>query len=789
MTFVEIITEKFSPALLEQVVVEQALLDAAARAALFTVLGFPPGGLAEKTVGAYGVRTARLAWGLYEKLSDSDWQTASLLEPHLDIVDIIVGRIEPAILERVVFDHGLLDESLRNALFKASGLSYREIVEKTIGAYGAQKARLAWAIYEQVYDAEWSTAKLLALHFPRDVSYHNHQASLVGRIPTLPLLELNAFLETVKAQVCLVVARKGNDVARGTGFLVAPDLILTCRHVLKQFQPGDDVVKNGSRIEVYFDFFYGEPVNDVGLTLPGAQKVGLAAEWHIASADLIDPDGVIGALSDEVLARMLTALDFVLLRLDKKVGLQPINRSGGRRRKWIQFAPNAVPQGLQPEHWIIIPQHPNGFPLKIDLGRYREIDPSETRIRYNTNTAPGTSGAPCFNHQFQLVGLHNASVGPEAKRLANQAIRFDHIAALIADHVDEAANVKDYYKRWSTSRVGEPPRVILGREVLLDWISGSLQAAPLRLADRVYVAKANVPGAGSTFSSDVLHAEIRDDKKIRRSVYGTAGQQLPATAKDFLTSLLRELGIKEAQMASMPPQPGAPAAHVESPSLPGEVDKLERWISDELPTWLGDIISAHVEKKVDRRIAARQALELYRQQEMEVPPDMERDAAAAEPIYVRTADAWNFAYVVIDELRVADYQGKGSATKITTEVGSLLAALVKGKPETAMHPGLRRLRWMFLGYLPDFVGVAQAGSDGATVEELDPAAVSVKEILAVIGRMSDAHLQLQEGSNGPATRAMAKVFAQQPSAPENRLPGLQQAVSAYSAALLEEITV
>jgi hypothetical protein len=127
------------------------------------------------------------------------------------------------------------------------------------------------------------------------------------------------------------------------------------------------------------------------------------------------------------------------------------------------------------------------------------------------------------------------------------------------------------------------------------------------------------------------------------------------------------------------------------------VDKLERWLPDELPAWLGDLITVHVERKVDRRIAARQALEFYEKQGLDAPMETKEDAAAAGPIFVRTADAWNSAYVVIDELRVSDYQGNGSSTNFTTEVRSLIAALVKGKPRTRCIPGCERLRWMFLG--------------------------------------------------------------------------------------------
>ena len=305
--------------------------------------------------------------------------------------EIIAKKIAAATLERVVFDQAVIDTPQRTAIFKASGLSVDEIGEKVVRAYGSQSSRLAYGLYEQISDTDWKTAQLLLTHFSSGPeTYQNHQASLVGRIPTLPLDTLSKFLDAVKKHVCLIVSRKGDtgNVIRGTGFLVAPDLVLTCRHVLKSFLK-DDVLANGNRIGVYFDFHSGDPVEAIDPDLPNARRVELANNWYVESGDDTDPDGVEGDLTAEDAARIGSALDFILLRLQEPVGRQPIERGGGPRRGWIILPADAVPRSLAPQDWIIIPQHPNGLPQRIDLGRFRAADQTGTRIRYGTNTARG----------------------------------------------------------------------------------------------------------------------------------------------------------------------------------------------------------------------------------------------------------------------------------------------------------------------------------------------------------------------------------------------------------------
>jgi hypothetical protein len=673
--------------------------------------------------------------------------------------EIIYEKIPAATLERVVFDQGILDEPTRVGLFKASGLSARDVARKTVEAYGPQAHRLARGLYDQVVQGDWQAAKLLAEYIPGLVS--NHQASLVGRMPDLPMNRLNDFLDAARSQVCLIVARNGaGPAARGTGFLVAPDLVLTCQHVLKDFPKGSDIRAADRRVELYFDFFEGDPVEDVNPVLPLARKAGLHAAWHVEGCNGTEPDGLLGELQAPIAERISRSLDFVLLRLEEKLGLQPIDRGGGRRRGWIPLPPDDVPANLFSKDWIIIPQHPNGSPQRIDFGRFWERDQTETRIRYSTNTAHGTSGAPCFtyvNQKFQLVGVHNAYVGPEANPLANQAIRLDRIMArikgLVTQEIQAAPEAGTHALRWSTARAAEKPRVILGRQKLLEWLRDSAGAAPRHLADRVYAAQAKRGGAGCTFSSEVLDAATRDGRSPR-AVYGGRGQQLPATPEDFLISLLRELGIDrkpgDAAGIPMPPRPAAFAGASTLPPQNSEVDKLERWLSDALPNWLDRVIADHVEKEIDICEEVRRVVEGLRRIGDVPPRDLVETAESPQPVLRRT-NAWDCAYVVIDDLRSGEYSGGAGRNEFKGEVYSLIAALVKGKSEALMGRGLKRLRWMFLGYLPDFIAADGGDGNGATTEVLDPDAIKEEEVEAVLDRISKAYLL-----TGPGVEVFAR---------------------------------
>jgi hypothetical protein len=76
---------------------------------------------------------------------------------------------------------------------------------------------------------------------------------------------------------------------------------------------------------------------------------------------------------------------------------------GGPKRGWFDLSSPAgkVDRG-QP---LFLFHHPQGTDLRLSSGSVVDL-PTANRLRYEADTAPGSSGAPLFNEQFQLLGLH-----------------------------------------------------------------------------------------------------------------------------------------------------------------------------------------------------------------------------------------------------------------------------------------------------------------------------------------------------------------------------------------------
>ena len=194
----------------------------------------------------------------------------------------------------------------------------------------------------------------------------------------------------------------------GTGFLLGPDVIMTNYHVIEKIVKGE--AANFADVTVKFDY----KLNTNGKTLNDGVSYKLTADPLLDSALYSDTDLL---PSDHAPETPADELDYALLRLDTVVGCLPIHSKEGtdeqvsddNRRGWIEVEPNPLKPGIDAPITII--QHPSGGVVKVAHAApsVLEHNPNNTRTRHRTATLGGSSGAPCFDVRFKLVGLHNGT--------------------------------------------------------------------------------------------------------------------------------------------------------------------------------------------------------------------------------------------------------------------------------------------------------------------------------------------------------------------------------------------
>jgi hypothetical protein len=216
--------------------------------------------------------------------------------------------------------------------------------------------------------------------------------------PFINTSQLARWILRVERQVCMVRCGAEN----GTGFLVAPDLVLTCYHVVESHLKGDvprDAVK------VRFDY----RVSATGVPPPPYEQdwESLDVHWTIPHAPYSAAD--LSLVGDPAPGE----LDFALLRLSsKKGGEVPPGEHGPRG--WVDLS--STPHTPTLDAPVLIVQHPgvpNGtppqMPLKISFATpgFVHANGNGTRLVYHPSTLPGSSGSPVFDAKLAPVALHH----------------------------------------------------------------------------------------------------------------------------------------------------------------------------------------------------------------------------------------------------------------------------------------------------------------------------------------------------------------------------------------------
>ncbi len=198
--------------------------------------------------------------------------------------------------------------------------------------------------------------------------------------PMLPVADAAIMLECARSVARVTVQRSLNGTLgacreAGTGWLIAPGLLLTCWHVFQargEYDPPLETVDLKEQLDhmlVTFDY----------------TAVGSGIQYQV------------DALACPTLEQQ--QLDYALLCLHDRPDY-PLSRLGHLRLD------KDVPLTAQTEFYII--QHPLGQHQQVAGDRFQGLSSLQGRILYKTPTEPGTSGAPVFNRDtWRVVALHN----------------------------------------------------------------------------------------------------------------------------------------------------------------------------------------------------------------------------------------------------------------------------------------------------------------------------------------------------------------------------------------------
>ena len=204
-------------------------------------------------------------------------------------------------------------------------------------------------------------------------------------VKTSPEIGIN-FLE-LGSLAARTVGRISGELDDGTGFMVSPHLLLTAHHIL----PNAD---NASRTTV--DFYY---------------ELDAAGRLKQSRTFTLRPDRFFLTNSE---------LDFTLVCVaDVSTSFVPLSEFGFNRL-------NGELGKILCGESITIIHHPQGGPKSLQLRSGSLLDYGVDFLHYEAETTVGSAGAPVFNNQWEVVGVHHAATPVEGK-LVSEGIRISRI--------------------------------------------------------------------------------------------------------------------------------------------------------------------------------------------------------------------------------------------------------------------------------------------------------------------------------------------------------------------------
>jgi endonuclease G, mitochondrial len=170
--------------------------------------------------------------------------------------------------------------------------------------------------------------------------------------------------------VCRIVLRKQKRlIGYGTGFLVAPGVLLTNHHVLSSTELVSEAIAQ---------FRYER-------TICGTEATPVEFSLETTPSPILNKE-----------------LDFALVSIGGPTPLDPFG--------WLYLNPQ--PGKAFIGEFLTIIQHPDGERKQVCVreNRLLKYDESGPYVWYQTDTVGGSSGSPVFNNSWEVVALHHSGV-------------------------------------------------------------------------------------------------------------------------------------------------------------------------------------------------------------------------------------------------------------------------------------------------------------------------------------------------------------------------------------------
>ncbi|WP_327090522.1 serine protease [Nonomuraea sp. NBC_01738] len=189
----------------------------------------------------------------------------------------------------------------------------------------------------------------------------------------------------------VALGSNGRAVPIGTGFLIAPSILLTNNHVLPEPE---------TAAEAQVEFGAEMSVDD---------------QPPVWTRFTLDPDDLF--VTD-------VPLDYTFVRVRPAAD----GRLAGALYGWSRLigAQGKITIGES----VNLVGHPAGRLKEITIRRSELVDQLPSHLHYSGDTEQGSSGSPVFNDQWEVVALHHSGVpGPDGAWVANEGVRVSSIVA------------------------------------------------------------------------------------------------------------------------------------------------------------------------------------------------------------------------------------------------------------------------------------------------------------------------------------------------------------------------